>query len=83
MAEQTGPQRIEGASEYMREETNQMTGILKANVRAAYNALDDFLNTNAGAINSAIPLPFRTNATTQQKARLLMSVIKHRYLNGS
>jgi len=83
MAEQTGPQRIAGAGEYMREENSPVTGILKADLRAAYDALDTFMNNNAGAINSALPLPFRTSATTQQKARLLMLVIRHRYLNGA
>ena len=52
--------------------------LTKADLRAAVNALDDYMNTNAGAINTAIPLPARTNMTVAQKARLLTFVIKKR-----
>jgi hypothetical protein len=58
-------------------------GLLKADLRAAVNALDDFLSTNGAAINTAIPLPARTALTVPQKARLLMFVIQRRYLSGA
>lgn len=57
--------------------------IAKADLRAAANALDDFLSTNAAAINSAIPQPARGVLTTAQKARLLQIVITHRYISGA
>ena len=47
------------------------------------NALDDFLVTNAAAINSAIPLPARTSLTTAQKARLLRWVVTYRFIKGA
>ncbi len=56
---------------------------LKDDIRQAINALDDFLNANATAVNNAIPLPARTRLTTAQKARCLMFVIRQRYLSGT
>lgn len=64
-------------------ERNVMSGITKADLRAAVDALDDFLNTNAGAINSAIPQPARAALTTPQKARLLVAVVRRRYIAGA
>ncbi len=57
--------------------------LTKADIRAATNAIDDFLNTNAAAMNSAIPLPARTALTTAQKARLFNRVVNKRYIVGS
>lgn len=82
MAELNAQQRLDGAGEYMREETGACT-ILKADVRAAFNALDTFFNSNAATINSALPQPARSSLTTEQKARLLMAVIRKRYLHGA
>jgi hypothetical protein len=57
--------------------------VTKADLRAAVDALDDFLNTNAAAINTAIPQPARGALTTTQKAKLLMFVIRQRYVKGA
>lgn len=54
-------------------------GITKAELRAAVNGLDDYMNTNASAINQAIPQPARGTLTASQKARLLVWVIRKRY----
>jgi hypothetical protein len=51
----------------------------KADVRAAVDALDTFMDTNAAAINSAIPQPARGALTTAQKARLLAYVVIRRW----
>lgn len=59
-----------------------LAGVTKANVLAATNALDDFMETNATAINTAIPQPARGALTIQQKALLLMHVIQKRYLRS-
>ena len=45
--------------------------ILKADLRAAVNAADDWVDANAAAFNTALPVAFRTAATAQQKAILL------------
>jgi len=77
--------RMEVWAQMMREtsRSGEPLAVLKADLRAAVNALDGFLNTNAAAINSAIPLPARTALTTPQKARLLMFVIEQRYVKGA
>lgn len=58
-------------------------GITKTQLRAAVDGLDDYLNTNASAINQAIPQPARGALTTAQKARLLQFVVAKRYLSGA
>lgn len=49
-------------------------GVNKSELQAAVNAADDWIETNAGLYNAALPLAFRTNATTAQKAFLLACV---------
>lgn len=86
MAVLTDPDRAAVWAEMMREVSNQRAAfgnLSKADLRAAVNAIDDFLNTNAGALNSAIPQPARGALTTPQKALLLMYVVSRRYLAGS
>jgi hypothetical protein len=56
---------------------------VKADIRAAVNAADDWANTNAASYNSALPLPFRTAATSDQKSRLLEAVISKRRQRAS
>lgn len=53
--------------------------IVKADLRAAVDALDTFLDTNATAINNAIPQPARGALSTAQKARLLAYVAMRRW----
>lgn len=59
------------------------SGVTKADLRAAVDAIDSYLNTNASAINSAIPQPARANLSTPIKALLMMFVVQKRYLQGS
>lgn len=84
MAVLSAPDRLAGYVEYLRLRNDVRDPIecTKANVAAAFNALDDFFNTNATAINAAIPLPARTALTTPQKARLAIAVLERRYLSG-
>jgi hypothetical protein len=53
--------------------------VVKADLRAAVDALDTFLDTNATAINNAIPQPARGALSTAQKARLLAYVAMRRW----
>ena len=55
----------------------------KADLRAAFDALDTFFEANAGAINNAIPQPARSAMTTQQKALMLAIIIRLRYNVGA
>jgi len=77
--------RREVWADAMRQFSNdrEPVGITKADLRAAVDALDTFLNSNASAINTAIPQPARGALTTAQKARLLMYVIQRRYVDGA
>ena len=84
MATLTDAQRRELWAEYMREISNEreLINVTKQDLRAAVDALDEFLHSNAAAINAAIPQPARGQLTAAQKARLLMYVIRQRYLTG-
>lgn len=75
--------RKECWAEFMRDPEGVIAGLTKAELRAAVDALDDFLNTNATAINNAIPQPARAQLSTVQKAKLLMLVIYKRYVKGA
>ena len=85
MAVLANADRLEVWAEYMREMSGnaEATSLTKADLRAAVNALDDFFNANAGTINAAIPQPARGALTTAQKARLLVYVIRQRYIKGA
>lgn len=75
--------RIAVWEQWMRENKAAVTGALtKAQLRAAVDALDDFLNTNATNINNAIPLPARTSLSAAQKAALLNYVVLRRWGAG-
>ena len=57
----------------------QAIGITKADLRAAVDAIDNFLESNVTAINNAFPQPSRSSLTTAQKARILAAVTLYRY----
>lgn len=52
---------------------------LKADLRAAINAADQWIDDNAASYNSALPAAARTTLTAKQKARILVHVIRKRY----
>ena len=70
--------RVTAYCEWM-EDNRQPISIVKADLRAAINAADVWLDTNAAAFNLALPLAARTNFTPKQKALLLVAVIKARF----
>lgn len=53
--------------------------LTKSELRAAIDALDTYMNDNAVAINSIIPLPARSVLTASQKAELLSVIVKRRW----
>lgn len=55
----------------------------KPNLRAAVNAIDDWVVANQASFNTAIPLPARTELTVAQKTELLMRVLAKRFLTGA
>jgi len=60
-----------------------LSGLAKADVRAAIDAADDWANTNAVSYNLALPIAARNNLTSAQKARLLQMVIQKRWITGA
>lgn len=57
----------------------QSVSITKADLRAAVDAADAWADSNAAAYNTAIPQPARGALTAQQKARILLFVIRRRF----
>lgn len=55
---------------------NSPGGISKTQLRAVFNALDDWWETTGAALaNASIPLPQRTSMTVTQKYAVLMLVL--------
>ena len=54
-------------------------GVTKADLRAAIDAIDSWVDGNAASLNSAIPLPARTSLSAPQKAKLLAMVVLRRF----
>jgi dTDP-4-dehydrorhamnose reductase len=53
--------------------------VVKADLRAAVDAIDQWADDNASAFNSAIPQPARSSLNSKQKAALLMLVVARRH----
>lgn len=51
----------------------------KADLRAAIDAIDGWIDANAAAFNAAIPQPARGALTAREKASLLTYVIRRRF----
>lgn len=51
----------------------------KADLLAAVDAVDTWVDSNASNFNQALPVAARTNLTAKQKAQLLMFVVRRRY----
>lgn len=49
-------------------------GFTKAELQSAVDAADSWVDTNAAEYNTALPQPFRANATPAQKAVLIAYV---------
>lgn len=50
----------------------------KADLKAAVDAVDVWVDGNASSYNVALPQPFRNNASPAQKAFILMAVVAAR-----
>ena len=55
------------------------TGLTKAELRAAINAIDDWADANQTSFNTSIPQPARAALSAKEKAMLLMYVIARRW----
>ena len=61
---------------------NEPIAIGKADLRAAIDALDGWMDANAAAVNQALPVAARTGLTAAQKAELLSVVLLKRFAGG-
>jgi len=62
---------------FMRQNTENC-GFTKDQLKAAVDATDTWLDSNAAAFNTALPAAFRTSASLQQKTLLLCWVAMRR-----
>lgn len=85
MAVLSDAKRAECNAELMRQLSalSETCGVTKADLRAAVNAIDDYLHTNAATINTAIPQPARGALTVAQKSRLMRLVMRKRFEEGT
>jgi len=68
-----------GVSAQWQRENTITISITKVDLRAALNAIDQWVDDNAASFNSALPLPARTSLTAKQKAWLFFHVIRRRF----
>jgi hypothetical protein len=73
--------RAEVWAQFMRDESDarQPMGLTKAELRAAFNAADDWTEAAQTSFNNALPLPARNVLTGKQKAKLLAMVLYARW----
>jgi hypothetical protein len=83
MATLTPEARQECWAEYMRtfHELEHLS-ITKLDLRAAFDACDQWVNDNALAFNQTLPQPARGAMTASQKSRMLTFIAKWRYDRG-
>lgn len=78
MAILSDTQRREVWAQWMQANAETVS-IAKGDLRAAADALDQFLEDNAATVNAAIPQPARGALSNAQKARLLAYVTLKRW----
>ena len=73
--------RAQAWAELMRRESaaRNTIDLTKPDLRAALNAVDDWVEANAASFNSALPQPARSSLSARQKAMLLMMVVARRF----
>lgn len=62
----------------MRDNDDALGALTKADLRAAVDATDQWIDDNASAFNTALPLAARTNLTAAQKTFLFCYVALRR-----
>jgi hypothetical protein len=82
MAVLSDADRAAVTAEFMEQAAGPFT-ILKTDIRAAVNALDDWYNTNAPSANAALPQPARAQLTLTDKAHMSQLIVAKRYIKGS
>ena len=77
----TSPERRALFKDFMEEASSrwERLGLGKADLKAAVDGIDDWVEANAASYNAAIPQPARGALSIQQKVRLLFYVVKKRF----
>lgn len=73
----TAPQRRRLGRQWARQTYQRLAAtadLSTDDIEAAADSLEAFITANAAALNNALPLPFRTTATTPQK-RVLLALV--------
>lgn len=81
MAVLTDTSRMKIWAEFMRRlsRDNEPIDLGKTDLRAAFNAADDWVEANQAPYNAALPVAAQTNLTAKQKAEMLMLVVGKRF----
>lgn len=76
--------RVMCHAEFMQElsRSRQDAPLNKADLRAAVDAIDTWISSNAAAFNAAIPQPARAALTSAQKAQLFAAIVDKRFIKG-
>lgn len=84
MATMTTGQRAQVWADLMTEISRNREGaaLVKADLRAAIDAADQWASDNAASFNTALPIAARNALTGGQKARLLSAVLQKRFAQG-
>ena len=53
--------------------------MLKVDLRAVVNAVDQWIDDNAASFNNALPQPGQTELTTKQKVKIFVEVAERRW----
>jgi len=83
MATLTEQERVRVWEKCQRENVEQWGAVTRQNLKAAVDALDQWLEDNKAGANQALPEPARSELTPAQKALLLTVAIERRYLTGA
>jgi hypothetical protein len=70
--------RARAAAQWMRDNTAVLGALSKADLRAAVDATDDWIDSNAASFNQALPVAARTELTATQKTFLFCYVALRR-----
>lgn len=70
--------RLRTWAQVMRNWPGSLTGVTKPELRAAIDATDDWIESNQTSFNTALPQPFRGQATLAQKTFLFCYVAMRR-----
>lgn len=81
MAVMSTSERQAVSADYQRdvcEVRGSFAGLTKADLQAAVNAIDAWIDDNTASFNTSIPQPARNALTAQQKSDLFLRVLKRR-----